>query len=89
MTLSAKLQPIFIIVAAFIGLLLGYTTKFGNFSVNLIEPFLMMLLYFVFLTVDGKKFKESFKNIRFYSNSVNYQLYLDTLISLSIRTNIL
>lgn len=65
MTLSAKLQPIFIIVAAFIGLLLGYTTKFGNFSVNLIEPFLMMLLYFVFLTVDGKKFKESFKNIRF------------------------
>ncbi|CAI3685978.1 bile acid:sodium symporter [Clostridium neonatale] len=65
MTLSAKLQPIFIIVAAFIGLLLGYTTKFGNFSVNLIEPFLMMLPYFVFLTVDGKKFKESFKNIRF------------------------
>ena len=44
MNLIVKLQPLFIIVSALLGLILGYTTPLGNFSVNLIEPFLMVLL---------------------------------------------
>ena len=65
MSLTTKLQPVFIILSAFVGLLLGYLTPFGSFSVHLIEPFLMVLLYFVFLSVDGQKLKESFRNVKF------------------------
>ncbi len=65
MDLMTKLQSVFIIIAALIGLALGYLTGFGNFSVHLIEPFLMVLLYFVFLSVDGKKFRDSFRNLKF------------------------
>lgn len=65
MDLSTKLQPVFIILSALAGLALGYLTTFGNYSVSLIEPFLMVLLYFVFLSVDGQKLKQSFLNIKF------------------------
>ena len=65
-----KLQPIFIIGAAMLGLLLGYSTGFGNLSVHFVEPFLMVLLFFVFLSVDGKKLKEAFKNIQFTATAV-------------------
>jgi len=65
-----KLQPIFIIGAALLGLLLGYSTGFGIISVHFVEPFLMVLLFFVFLSVDGKKLKEAFKNIRFTTTAV-------------------
>lgn len=61
----AKLQPIFIVLSALAGLAIGYLTSLGSFSVHLIEPFLMILLYFVFLSVDGQKLKESFGNIKF------------------------
>lgn len=70
MNLTTKLQPIFILSAAALGLLLGYLTQFGVFSVQLIEPFLMILLYFVFLSVDGTKFKRSFLNLKFTATAV-------------------
>ena len=65
MNLITKLQPVFIILAALFGLLLGYATEFGDFSVHFIEPFLMILLFFVFLSVDGQKMKHAFHNLRF------------------------
>ena len=70
MNTVTKLQPIFIIGTALLGLLLGYSTGFGNVSVDFVEPFLMVLLFFVFLSVDGKKLKEAFKNIRFTATAV-------------------
>ena len=60
-----RLQPLFIIASALFGLLLGYKTPFGDFSLHMIEPFLMVLLFFVFLSVDSKKLKDSFMNPRF------------------------
>jgi len=36
MNLTTKLQPVFIIASALVGLLLGYLTRFGSFSVHLI-----------------------------------------------------
>ena len=71
MNLIVKLQPLFIIVSALLGLILGYTTPLGNFSVNLIEPFLMVLLFCVFLSVDGKRFKNAFLNKRFTITAVS------------------
>lgn len=70
MNTVTKLQPIFIIGAALLGLLLGYSTGFGIISVHFVEPFLMVLLFFVFPSVDGKKLKEAFKNIRFTTTAV-------------------
>lgn len=70
MELLEKLQPVIIIAAALIGLLIGKTTSFGDISVHLVEPFLMVLLYFVFLSVDEKKFKAAFLNIKFTITAV-------------------
>ena len=70
MNLMTKMQPIFIIAAALLGLVFGYTTSFGSFSVNLIEPFLMVLLFCVFLSVDGQKFKNAFLNLKFTITAV-------------------
>ena len=78
MNTVTKLQPIFIIGAALLGLLLGYSTGFGNVSVDFVEPFLMVLLFFVFLSVDGKKLKEAFKNIRFTATAVITNGYVTT-----------
>lgn len=65
MSLFTKLQPIIIIMSALLGLLLGYATPIGGYSVHWIEPSLMVLLYFVFISVDGKKLKQSFGNKKF------------------------
>lgn len=65
MSIFIQAQPLIIIAAALMGLLLGSTTSFGEFSVGLIEPFLMVLLFFVFLSVYGQKFKTAFRNLSF------------------------
>lgn len=65
MILTIKLQPIFIILSAIAGLFIGRITFFGDVSVYLIEPFLMILLFMVFLSVDLKNIKKSFMNYKF------------------------
>lgn len=65
MDLITKLQSLFIIGAALVGLLLGQSTGLGGVSAGLVEPFLMALLFFVFLSVEGQKLREAFKNVRF------------------------
>lgn len=52
MTALTRLQPILIIGAAFVGLALGLLTPTGGVSAHVIEPALMALLCFVFLSVD-------------------------------------
>ena len=70
MNLIGKLQPVIIIFAAFIGLLSGVFTPFGIMSSSLIEPFLMLLLYVLFLTVDIRKLRKSLTNVRYTLTSV-------------------
>ncbi|OUM66353.1 hypothetical protein PIROE2DRAFT_59395 [Piromyces sp. E2] len=70
MELVEKLQPVIIIAAALFGLLLGYITPFGEISEHFVEPCLMVLLFFVFLSVDEKKFKQSFLNVKFTVTSL-------------------
>ena len=60
MNLIGKLQPVIIITAALLGLLLGAVTPLGEVSSSLIEVFLMMLLYILFLSIDLKQIKKSF-----------------------------
>ena len=70
MNLLGKLQPLIIIGAALIGLLLGAMTSFGNVSSDLIEIFLMLLLYILFLCIDLKKISQSFRNVRYTITAV-------------------
>lgn len=70
MNLIGKLQPVIIITAALLGLLLGAVTPFGSVSSSLIEVFLMLLLYILFLSIDLKQIKKSFSNIRFTMSAV-------------------
>lgn len=70
MNLIGKLQPVIIIMAALLGLLLGAVTPLGEVSSSLIEVFLMMLLYILFLSIDLKQIKKSFTNVRFTLSAV-------------------
>lgn len=70
MNLIGKLQPVIIITAALLGLLLGAVTPLGSVSSSMIEVFLMMLLYILFLSIDLKQIKKSFTNIRFTLSAV-------------------
>ena len=70
MNLIGKLQPVIIITAALLGLLLGAVTPFGSVFSSLIEVFLMMLLYILFLSIDLKQIKKSFTNVRFTLSAV-------------------
>lgn len=70
LNLIGKLQPVIILGSALIGLILGGFTSLGGISSSLIEVFLMMLLYILFLSVDLKQIKKSLTNIRYTSASV-------------------
>ena len=70
MNLIGKLQPVIIVTAALLGLLLGAVTPLGSVSSSLIEVFLMMLLYILFLSIDLKQIKKSFTNVRFTLSAV-------------------
>ncbi|GHV75765.1 arsenic resistance protein [Spirochaetia bacterium] len=62
----AKLQPLIIIASALAGILLGrFSPSIASRAGGLIEVFLMILLFFVFLAVDIREIKRSFSNIRF------------------------
>lgn len=65
MNLLGKLQPVIILAAALLGLLLGTWAPPGSIRSGLIEVFLMLLLYILFLSVDLKKIRTSFANLRF------------------------
>lgn len=70
MNLIGKLQPVIIIGAAILGLLLGSLTSLGEISADFIEIFLMLLLYILFLSVDFKQLKKSLTNIRYTGAAV-------------------
>jgi len=70
MELIEKLQPVIIIAAALVGLFIGYISPFGKISEYFVEPCLMVLLYFVFLSVEEKKFKQAFRNVKFTVTSL-------------------
>ena len=65
MNFSALSQPLLIIAAALAGLGLGRVTVLGAIAGHLIEPALIALLYFVFLSVDGGQLRAAFRNVRF------------------------
>ncbi len=70
MSLISKLQPIIIIACALLGVLIGQLEPVASNTARLIEPFLMVMLFGVFLGVDFAGLKRSFSNFRFALTSV-------------------
>ena len=60
-----KLQTLFIISAIFIGLLLGQFSIFEKHAESFVVPFLLVMLYGLFLAIPLDGLKEAFKNIKF------------------------
>ena len=70
MNLIEKLEPIVLILAIIIGLIFSNIEILSENSGNLINLFLCMMLYGLFLEVPLKNLKKSFKNIKFTSTSL-------------------
>ncbi|MGN0295046.1 MAG: arsenic resistance protein [Lachnospiraceae bacterium] len=70
MNIIGKLQPVFILTAALMGLFLGNLSFSNIFSSGMIEVFLMLLLYVLFYTVDLKQVKKSLTNLRYTCASI-------------------
>lgn len=65
-----KLEPFILILAIVLGLIFSNIKLLSNNVGNLINLFLCIMLYGVFLEVPIKNLKESFKNIKFSSTSI-------------------
>lgn len=76
-----KMQPIIILLSALIGLALGTFTTLGNVSSGLIEFFLMLLLYVLFLTVDLKHIRDSYQNVRYTMAAVTINFVITPIIA--------
>ncbi|MDR0309227.1 MAG: bile acid:sodium symporter [Candidatus Methanoplasma sp.] len=70
MSWTSKLQPIIIIAAVGLGLFLGGIFKVPDGTEVLIEIFLIMMLFIVFLSVDLRAVGKAFKNVRFTSTAM-------------------
>ncbi len=81
MSFHAKMQPVFIVSAAIAGLLLGNITPLGQVSTAYIEFFLMLLLYLLFLSVDGKQLGRAFRNIRYTAAAVVINFVVTPIIA--------
>ncbi len=66
----ARLQPIIIILSALVGVSLGSFTDMGNTSSSLVEAFLMLLLYILFLSINLSQLKKSILHAKYISTSV-------------------
>lgn len=88
MSLEAKLQPIIMISAALLGMVLGRFTTLGNVSTVYIELFLMMLLYILFVCVDLKDVRKAFVNVKYTACNTN-KLYHNAHCCLCFRADFL
>lgn len=81
MNITGKLQPIIIMIAVILGLLLGNFTSLGIASSDFIEIFLMMLLYVLFLSIDLKQIKKSFANVRFTCSAISINFIFTPILA--------
>ncbi|MFA1819862.1 arsenic resistance protein [Virgibacillus oceani] len=69
MNILEKFQTAIILIAVGIGLLLGHFTFFAQNAGSFIMPFLLLMLYGLFLTIPLDQFKKAFSNIKFLGSS--------------------
>ena len=69
-----RLQPVMLLIAMALGLLLGQINNFPQLAVHLVFPFLILMLYALFLNIPLGQIKEGFQNKLFAltSFSINF-----------------
>ncbi|MEK4567005.1 arsenic resistance protein [Alkalihalobacillus sp. FSL R5-0424] len=70
MNIMEKLQTVIILFAVGLGLLLGQLSIFEQHAESFIIPFLLLMLYGLFLTTPLDGLKKAFKNTKFLSANV-------------------
>ena len=81
MSLGAKWQPIIIISAALLGVVLGRFTTLSNVSTGYIELFLMILLYILFISMDLKDVKQAFVNVRYTLTAIFINFMITPIVA--------
>lgn len=64
-----KLQTVIILFAVGLGLLLGQVNIIEHYAENLITPFLLLMLYGLFLTIPLQQLRNAFSNIKFLGSN--------------------
>lgn len=83
MKTAEKMQPLLILFAALGGLLLGQTNLSGS-AAALIAPFLMVMLYGVFLNIPLKHLGEAYKDFRFTTLSLAMNFIFTPLLAFAL-----
>jgi ACR3 family arsenite efflux pump ArsB len=76
-----KYQSFFILGSVVVGLILGQSTTIQNYAALFIVPFLMVMLYGIFLQVPLSQLNKSFKNWRFASVSASINFIFNPLLA--------
>jgi len=79
-----KYQSFFILGSVAIGLILGQSTTIQNYAALFIVPFLMVMLYGIFLQVPLSQLKNSFKNWKFASVSAGINFIFNPLLAFAL-----
>lgn len=69
MNVFEKFQTVIILSAVGIGLLLGQVAFFETHAESFIVPFLLLMLYGLFLTIPLQHLRDAFKNRKFFNTS--------------------
>ncbi|MFB4212515.1 arsenic resistance protein [Shouchella sp. JSM 1781072] len=70
MNLYDKIQPLLILIAAGIGLILGQLPPVGDYAELAIFPFLFLMLYGIFLSIPFKGLTQAYQHKTFFITSV-------------------
>ncbi|MBZ9730449.1 hypothetical protein LB467_12205 [Salegentibacter sp. JZCK2] len=65
-----KYQTLIIGLAVLLGILIGQNSSIGNYAEYLIVPFLMIMLFGIFLNIPIKNLLKSFSNLKFFSANI-------------------
>jgi ACR3 family arsenite efflux pump ArsB len=79
-----KYQSFFILGSVVIGLIIGQSTTVQNYAALFIVPFLMVMLYGIFLQVPLSQLKNSFRNWRFASVSASINFIFNPLLAFAL-----
>lgn len=81
MKLYEKYQTVIIAISVFLGLVLGQSPYIHTQSENWILPFLIVMLFGVFLQIPLEKIGSSFKNVKFTLSSLLINFLLTPLLA--------
>jgi len=79
-----KYQSFFILGSVVIGLIFGQSTTVQNYAALFIVPFLMVMLYGIFLQVPLSQLNKSFKNWRFASVAASINFIFNPLLAFAL-----